>query len=318
MRKEDVQDIIDCFDGDRFVFPYFKERYAYMLLEWFTAEGKSIRDVKQSNWGSLLNKPAVKNVLANKGAGDLSCWDFGSLWPLNYEVFHLTLGSWGASGRGSSYQTTRKGANLVLQINYSNKHDQVFERLKPCLLNRVRYQGHPISQARNTLAWMRLDVSLETNEVLIEEVQTDWLRLLRSILKKANELVSEDRDALWCRCKNSPLARDVVDYAVRTLWLYGCIWDEATLAAGLWFVREQLGISKVYYHTFEGGMKAKGFVYGKPPRSLYTSLPKQFCFRKTAEGPRFLFEDKRHRKRYRNLQGQRWFCLYLDNDSLSV
>ncbi|MBT2971011.1 MAG: hypothetical protein B6D72_16935 [gamma proteobacterium symbiont of Ctena orbiculata] len=29
---------------------------------------------------------------------------------------------------------------------------------------------------RETLAWARLDVDLERNEVLIEEVQSDWVR----------------------------------------------------------------------------------------------------------------------------------------------
>ena len=60
------------------------------------------------------------------------------------------------------------------------------------------------------------------------------------------------------------------------------------LAATIWFLREEIGISRIYYHTHEYGAQLKRIRWGLPPRSLYTSLPRRFCFERTEEAPEFL------------------------------
>ena len=56
-----------------------------------------------------------------------------------------------------------------------------------------------------------------------------------------------------------------------------------------YFLKEEIGINTIFYHTFEGGNFLKGIDYAKkPPRSLNTSLPKKFCFELTNQYPAFL------------------------------
>ena len=71
------------------------------------------------------------------------------------------------------------------------------------------------------------------------------------------------------------------------------MWDEAMLAATLWFLRVELGIRWIFYHTFETGNWLKDMIRSKPPRSLYTDLPKQFCFQETYNPPAFIMRSRR-------------------------
>ena len=73
---------------------------------------------------------------------------------------------------------------------------------------------------------------------------------------------------------------------------YAKVWDEAMLTAALCFIRRELGIRDVFYHSYDTGNRLKGieryYHLGKPPRYLYTELPKKFCFVPTSEAPDFL------------------------------
>ena len=81
------------------------------------------------------------------------------------------------------------------------------------------------------------------------------------------------------------------------------------LFAALWYLKERLGITKVWYHSYETGRKIK---VCNPPKSLYTSLPKRFAFRKTSEGPAFIMGD-RYLKRtfFRKEKQTQWHYLEL-------
>jgi hypothetical protein len=76
-------------------------------------------------------------------------------------------------------------------------------------------------------------------------------------------------------------------YVDRILKPFTASWDEAILCAAIRFIRAELGIRKIFYHTFESGKRIKS-ICGSPPRSLYTTLPKKFCFRRTRQCPEFL------------------------------
>lgn len=45
-----------------------------------------------------------------------------------------------------------------------------------CPGSHFNYCGHPVSRQRNTLAWARLDLDLNSATALIEEIQSDWIR----------------------------------------------------------------------------------------------------------------------------------------------
>jgi hypothetical protein len=92
---------------------------------------------------------------------------------------------------------------------------------------------------------------------------------------------------------------------------YGDIWDEALLTAALQFIRQELGIAKVYLHTPETGGVIKRIKYAQPPRSLYSSLPKKFCFRQTDKAPEFLQQDRTFRKLEKRLGGTQWHVINL-------
>ena len=50
-----------------------------------------------------------------------------------------------------------------------------------------------------------------------------------------------------------------------------------------------LGVQKIYYHTYSSGNILKVLPENEaPPKSIYTQLPKKFCFSKTDEIPPFL------------------------------
>ena len=73
---------------------------------------------------------------------------------------------------------------------------------------------------------------------------------------------------------------------------------EAMLAAAIWFLRAGLGIHRVYMHTYEMGWRMKDMWWGgKGPRSIYSRLPRRFCFRETRHAPWFLRCDKSRRIR---------------------
>lgn len=64
------------------------------------------------------------------------------------------------------------------------------------------------------------------------------------------------------------------------------------LAAAIKVLREDLNIKRIFYHSFESGNILKGFEGDwLPPRSLYTQLPKRFCFQPTNEAPAMLAHE---------------------------
>jgi hypothetical protein len=76
------------------------------------------------------------------------------------------------------FSTSRRGFNLVLQLNFSSRHDEPYRKLvDPDDYRPFELGGHPVAKgALHTLAWSRLDIDLNTGEALIEEIQTDWIR----------------------------------------------------------------------------------------------------------------------------------------------
>ncbi|TVM28430.1 hypothetical protein, partial [Oceanidesulfovibrio marinus] len=83
--------------------------------------------------------------------------------------------------------------------------------------------------------------------------------------------------------------RQILRYAHAVLERYAPIWQEAMLAAALQVLKNDLGIGTIYYHTFEGGNILKNMTDDfAPQRSIYTQLPRRFCFPPTTEAPAML------------------------------
>ncbi len=273
MQLVEVQEIIDCLPKGKTRFYYFRDRYALLLLSLFTISPVRKREMAGSHLGRLLQKPTVQAAIRQAKASVLTAEIFNAYWPRDYECYFLTLSTWGSRNR-SRDQVSRQGYNLVLQLNFSSKHDEPYKKLlQPGKYHPYECSCHPVNGgAYRTLAWSRLDIDLAAGEALVEEVQTDWIREALFDRKHATDE--------WGKV----IARYVDD----VLQPHVRVWDEAMLAATIWFLRQELGISAIFYHTYESGAVLKRITYGKPPRSVYTSLPKKFCFSETASRPAFL------------------------------
>ena len=282
MKTEVIEEIIAILPQTRTKYAYFKDKYAADLLRWGLGTPRLVRELRQSAYAPLLERPVVRARLAQLGSGVTQAADWCDLWGSPVFNYLLTLGSWGRNGHGRRgyYQTTGGDANLVLQLNFSNEHNAAYRALIGDADGRpFEYLGHPIARwPYRTLAWARIDLSFETGEALIEEVQTDWIRYAngrrKRLLGRLKELGEGERRELR--------------YLQEVVAPHAGLWPEAMLSAALWFLRTELGLTKVYYHTHDSGCRLKRIRGRKPPASLYDDLPRRFCFQLSGEAPRFL------------------------------
>ena len=307
MKPSEVDEIIACLPKGRTLFYYFQDRYALLLLSYLVGAGRSKADVRRTSFSKLLSKPIVQAATDNLGHSILSTDVLNSVWPPAYECYLLTLGSWG-SGNRTYDQMSRTGHNLVLQLNFSSKHDRPYQALIGDEADQpFEYAYHPIAEGGyHTLAWARLDIDLRTGEALIEEVQNDWLRFALSSKSRAEPLA--DEESVYFR-GSYIAAKRVRRYVRDVLAPHLKIWDEAMLMAAIWFLTEELGIQRIFYHTHASGTALKQIVGRPPPRSLYTSLPKKFCFVATEERPTFLYRTASKNRQYRDALKQAQFQL---------
>ncbi len=286
-----ANEIIACLPKSRTLFPYYKDRYAAMILEKITGDGMPIAKLKASRFAKLLHRPAVREVVAAKGDGMLVAEDLMAIQPDDYQHYVLTLGLWGWKSRDRDWQQmSRKGTNLVLQLNFSRDHDRMFRRLMDPADNKpLTWSCHPVCRrGRNTLAWARIDLDLDAGEALIEEVQSDWVRDARHYKEIAECWVNRPADhTIWVG-GTLIQAANVIKYADEVLSVHSRIWPEAMLAAALWFLLDEIGVHVIWYHDHRTGARLKHIGGDRPPRSLYADLPKGFCFERTTEAPRFI------------------------------
>lgn len=302
MKLNDVNEIIACLPNGRTFFPYFQGRYAPLLLSWLFTEKHTIQEVKQSRYSGLLQKPPVKSILSVTGSNTLCIESLAHAWFEPHEQFLLTLGRWGGESQ-QWQQTSRVGHNLVLQLNLHEGYRKQLDALLPDELGFwLDSIGHPVLEPgqqelfRQTLGWIRMDINLATGEALIEEIQSDWIR---------------DVASLGRRIHNSTGHAQLQSFIAFLLERLNNIWDEALLCAALWFLREELGVTSIWYHTFSTGNKLKHIKYTPPPKSLYSKLPRRFCFTETSVHPEFLLHDKSFRRVVRRIDSPRWYQIQL-------
>ncbi len=310
MKKEILDETIACLPEERTLFHYFKGQYAYQLLSYASRKQSTVKAIKQSVYQRLLNQQDIKLLLAEQGSGELSPDLFQPIWKENSQPFVLTVDRWGNNNRWD-YQTTRKGCNLVLQLNFSEMHNRSYHRLvKPKDDYIFNYSGHPVmdrrrrGRYRETLAWSRIDLDMESGEALIEEIQSDWVRRVKSCLKgiKAG---STPWLLDWCQCSTD----DFIIYAEKVLAPFYTLWAEAMLSSSIHFIFRELGIDRIYYHSHESGQKIKQVTGGVPPRSLYSDLPRKFCFQITDRDPEFIKKDRSFIRKKRSLKQVTWYKL---------
>lgn len=291
MKQEEIDEIIECLPKGKTYFRYFADKYALMLLAWHAREGRPIRQIRQSNFARLLDKEAVRSVLPTLGDGVLKADSLG-IWPEMGECYFLTLGQW-----GYCQVSRRRSFNLVLRLNFSNKHDSPYNQILRPRRRIFECDGHPMHETRHTLSWARIDVDMENGEALIEEVQTDWIRYALYVKGRLQRSKTERGAHAFLKRRYGDDATNSPNrfrwYFRKALNHHVPLWAEAMLSATLWFLRRELGIRRIFYHTFETGNWLKDLRDYKPPRSIYTDLPKQFCFQETYNPPSFIMRSRR-------------------------
>lgn len=294
------------------MFPHFAEREAAWLLRHHLDGPTKIHALRQSALQPLLSRPGVAPVLAACGDGQISPH---RLLPLadplyafrrerdfvgdraaetamdlacsvQWRMFEVTFAAWAPGARGPDFywaQVSRAGGNLVLQVNFPDRYVSTFD----CLFGdqgrrTLEYAAHPIRQDRRiTMAWARLDLDPWGEDLLIEEIQTDWLRMVRA---RRNAVLSGVPKGHFAH------AAEVLD---QTMAVYGRDWDRVVMLAVLAFAVRELGVRRVWLHQPHTGAKLKRIHPGPlPPRSIYMDLPRRFGFHVTDRAPEFLYQAR--------------------------
>ncbi len=312
MDMQQAKEVIACLPRGRTLFHYGRHGYAPLLLSYLVEGRIAIGELRKSRYGKLLQSPSLKTVIADSGKPvldraqlDLAYWRDTLPFVLTLDLFDGRL------------QTSRRGANLVLQLNFSSGHDREYQRLvKPGARPVMRPGGHPVMRPgrrelfRETLAWSRIDVDFNCDQALIEEVQSDWVRAAAYVKR----WIGHARHGVaplpaWFELSGTP--DGIEHYLDRVLAPYLGLWQEAMLSASIDFIHRELGIATVFYHSHETGGQVKRIEYGEAPRSLYSQLPRRFCFEQTEEAPEFLLRDRRFRGRMKQVKDPRWYRLGL-------
>lgn len=298
MKKSDLAYLLDVLPKGRIPFYYFKDRYAIQLLERVVAnEPLAVNVIKKSPFGKLLDRPVVKNGLKSWGDGWVSKDRLALLFDPQAEMFRISFDGWGTtnSSEWRYEQTSRKGYNLVVQLNFNNIHNKDFK----ALIDQAQYKrsdqpfkagGHPTrADSELTIAWARVDIAEDYSYALIEEVQTDWLRYANYEVYSYYIWELDDRRKLKAQKKTASIngfpLKAYRAYYNRYMKPLSKIWAEVMLAATLHTLWTEIGVETIFYHTHETGGKLKDCT---PPRSIYTQLPKKFCFQQTEDYPAFL------------------------------
>ncbi len=289
-------------------FVYYPDRYAFDLLRWTTPQNSAVRAIKASPFARLLSRPTVKAKLAQHGKQHINADLFASYWPDEFEPYLLTMDEWNEEYDWA--QTSRPGSSLVLQLNFSNKHDRRFTHfVKPNSGNLFNPYSHPYRETEDsrgeTLAWSRIDLDLDAGEALIEEIQSDWVREASWVAKAMED------DENWLEDEAECGLKGMQRYVKYVLAFHKANWANAMLTATLNFLHDELGIQRIWIHDFETGIAAKGLQWSRPPRSLYTSLPKRFCFQRTANGPNFICKYRSFRRKISSVSKPQWHYLEL-------
>jgi hypothetical protein len=281
-------------------FHYYRDRESAWLLQAHFPRDTSVRDIRQGPFGKLLDRPLIKPLTA-AGDGVLrhedlrllaradSRLNYDALSPAGYRAveaaydvpwldFEVTYDSWGHKDWRWA-QMSRAGAQLVVQLGFPSDHGELLQRTVgaqerskfECNLHPIRHTGRP------TLAWSRLDIDRSTKTALIEEVQSDWLRYVRARLRDMEERKPRARDLRLTR-----------DYEAALTARYEHVWSRALMLVVLVLLRDALGIRDVFMHQSHTGKLLKWIHGASPPSSLYSALPKSFCFVPTREVPEFL------------------------------
>ena len=296
-----LEQVRDHLPGD-LPFHYYPDRQSpWLLAHLWHDDVATVRALRGSRMGKLIDRPALRPLVARSGgrivrrdvlalahADRISAFgDVGpaaqhaleACWAETWHDFALSFATWGTERNWHWAQISREGGSLVIQLGFPTDHAVLMGRYLPEDV-RAKFEEsyHPIrTSGRPTLAWSRVDMDLATGEALIEEVQSDWLRLVAEEVEWLAQADPQSRDT-----------RAHQNYQRALFARYAKIWPQAMMLATLVVLVEHLGIRRIWMHQPQAGAILKGIEGCYPPVSLYTRLPKAFCFEPVTDMPRLV------------------------------
>lgn len=281
---------------------------AWMLAHRMPGDAR-IADLRRAGLGKLLDRPLLRPVVAGCGgtlrlrdmlalgyAGHALGWEglspaaqraLNDIYAAPWLDFELGFAAWGNAEGFYWHQTSRPGYNLVVQLGFPSDHAALMGRYLPAggrIRHKFEFIAHPVRrQGRPTLAWARIDFDPASNTALIEEVQSDWLRYVRENAEELGRTQPRTREA-----------RAAKEYETALRARYEKLWPRVMLLAAVELLRDQIGCAEIYMHRPEPGAVLKSIHGTRPPRSIYSDLPKSFGFAPTRHIPGFL--GRRHRE----------------------
>lgn len=306
MKTQDIKTLLRGLPR-RVSYSYYPGREDAWLLAHLMPGDARVADLRQMGLGKLLNRPLIKPVVSGCGgtlrlhdilalgyATHALNWDnlsaagaaqLNAIYAQPWLDFELSFTVWGNTDSFAWQQTSRPGTNLVVQLGFPSDHAALMgQYLATNGRKAFEFDAHPIRlTGRPTLAWARIDMDPASGTVLIEEVQSDWLRFVR-----------EEVELLARQKPRSRETRSAQLYEAALCAQYDKLWPKVMLLAALELMRDHVGCSEFFMHRPETGAVLKNIHGTKPPRSLYTTLPKSFGFSETTHIPAFL--GKRHRE----------------------
>lgn len=299
MTPETHRLITQVIDAD-LPFPYYADSESPWLLSRLMPAPTKVSTLRAGPLARLLTRPLVRPVVAACGGTlrpeDLRVVAEAPRLPaepsrpstpgleaavaLPWMDFTVSLGRWGDIQTYDDAQMTRPGLQLVVQLGFPSEHARLLHRyVGRDARHKFECANHPIRRTGPpTLAWARLDLDLELGQCLIEEVQCDWLRAVDWVARR-----------LRTDAPKSKLLQDHEAYRAELTRRYARLWPGALMLAVLRLAVLELGLTDIWMHQPGPGARLKGIDAPPfPPRSLYTDLPKAFCFEPTRETPRFL------------------------------
>jgi len=314
MKSKLLDEVIACLPTGKTHYRYFHGAYASRILSMLMPEKGDLQRIKQTRFKRFLEHKTVKPIVAYSGNGVLEREALEASWVEPSQAFLLSVDRWGGRGERDWYQTSRGGENLVLQLNLPVQHQRQFKQwIDPhgeSSLNGI-WSNHPVqtdieqSSFRETLAWSRIDLDFESNEALIEEVQSDATRKVARMAKHYKR----------CGCERCLQRLRYVAWFQPYLKL----WSEALLCATIEFIHRELGIERVFMHTANSGWQVKKMSKTwHAPRSLYSDLPKKFGFKRTYAAPEFLLQTRCYQKLIRKQPEIDFYQLSMNELKLAI
>ncbi|MCH2175775.1 MAG: hypothetical protein MK193_08605 [Lentisphaeria bacterium] len=300
MNQREIYEIYESLPKGRSKYIYYKDKNAVVLLQELLRKSnkKNINEIKRGPFGRLLNLPLIHDYIRSCGNGEILLDDLRYLCCKvdQLQHFRLELSSWGSSKCWEWDQTTRRDSNLVLLINFGGKHMDAYHRLLKPENDVFTSSGHPHSKRQDTtMSWVRMDVDMKYGQVLIEEVQNDWLRDSLDLYRDLKSQKSKSIRERWLRNYGiHSSVDDTCQYIEQEVLPLVKMWDVISLTAAVEFCFNELGIYDLFYHTWEAGSLYKFIDCSAPPQYIYKKLPRTLCFQKTKEKP-IMLEGKKHK-----------------------